>query len=69
MPLSIQAHYDGVRVLFDEKVDIPPNTRLLVTILEDSDADRKSFLDLSSMTLADSYADDEIEYTEADLVK
>ena len=69
MPLSIQAHYDGVRVLLDEQVDIPPNTRLLVTILEDSDTDRKSFLDVSSATLADSYSDDEIEYTEADLVK
>jgi hypothetical protein len=68
MPLkSIAAHYDGQRVCFDEEVTIAPKTRLLVTILEDSDHDREEFLRLASAAFADSFGDDEVEYTEADL--
>lgn len=68
MPMtSIAAHYDGKQVLFDEEVDIRPHTRLLVTILEDQDSDRQEFLSLAATALADSYGEDEVEYSEADL--
>lgn len=68
MPMtSITAHYDGKHVLFDEEVDLPPHTRLLVTVLDDADADREDFLALAATGLADSYGEDEVEYTEADL--
>ncbi|MCP5542211.1 MAG: hypothetical protein H7A52_18870 [Akkermansiaceae bacterium] len=64
---SVIAHYDGQRVCLDEEVTIAPETKLLVTILEDSDRDREEFLRLAGAAFADSYGDDEIEYTEADL--
>lgn len=68
MPLtSIAAHYDGKQVLFDEEVDLRPHTRLLVTILKDQDSDRQEFLSLAATALADSYGEDEVEYSEADL--
>lgn len=68
MPLtSIAAHYDGHQVLLDEQVTIRPHTRLLVTILADTDPDREDFLALASTAFADSYGEDEVEYTEADL--
>lgn len=68
MPMmSIAAHYDGQRVCLDEEVKLRPQTRLLVTILEDEDLERADFLTLASSAFADSYGDDEVEYTEADL--
>jgi hypothetical protein len=70
MPMqSIPAHYDGSQVLFDEEINLRANTRLIVTVLSDTDSERIDFLRLSSTTLADAYSDDEIEYTEADLTK
>ena len=68
MPLlSISAHFDGERVLLDEDVQIRPNARLLVTVLDEADPDRQEFLRLAQASLADAYAEDDVEYTEADL--
>lgn len=68
MPMkSICAHFDGHQVCLDEEVDLRPQARLLVTILEDHDPERSDFLALASAAFADSYGDDEVEYTEADL--
>ena len=68
MPLlSIQAHYDGVQVLLDEKVKLRRNSRLIVTVLEDSDEDREEFLRMAASGLAGAYSDGEVEYTETDL--
>lgn len=64
---SVSARFDEGRVLFDEDIAIPPHARLLVTILEDSDADRADFHALASTAFADTYGDDEVEYSEADL--
>ena len=70
MPLvSIPAHYDGSQVLLDEDVVLRPNSRLIVTVLEECDAEREDFLRLSAARLATAYGDDEVEYSEADLVK
>ena len=70
MPLlSIPAHYDGARVLLDEAVSLRPNTRLIVTVLEDSDAERGEFMTMASVALSSAFENDEVEYTEADLVR
>ncbi|MGE9266710.1 MAG: hypothetical protein ACQKBY_01335 [Verrucomicrobiales bacterium] len=64
---SVSAHFDGEQVLFDEDITIPPNARLLVTIMEQSDGERTDFHQLASQAFADSYDETEVEYTEADL--
>ena len=70
MPLlTIAAHYDGSRVLLDEAVHLRPNTRLIVTVLEDSDRESDEFLGMASRALGVAMADDEIEYTEADVLR
>jgi hypothetical protein len=70
MPLlTVAAHYDGSRVLLDEVVQLRPNTRLIVTVLEDSDPEREEFLGMASRALGSTYADDEVEYSEADLLQ
>ena len=63
----VSARFEGGKVLFDEAVTIPPQARLLVTILEDEDTDRTDFLRLSSAAFADAFGADEVEYSEADL--
>lgn len=65
--MSIQAHFDGERVLLDEKVLLAPNTRLIVTVLEETDDERRDFLAIASEGLATAYGEDEVEYTVADL--
>ncbi|HSP41749.1 MAG TPA: hypothetical protein VLO11_02660 [Luteolibacter sp.] len=68
MPLlTVAAHYDGSRALLDEAVQLRPNTRLIVTVLEDSDQERDEFLGMASRALDAACADDEVEYSEADL--
>jgi len=68
MPLmSIPAHFDGTQVLLDEKVALPLNARLLVTVLDGANEDREEFLQLASNSLATAYSDEEVEYTAADL--
>lgn len=65
---SLSARYDGSRVLFDDDVNIPPQTRLLVTILDgEDDPERAEFLALSAGRFADAFDGDEVEYSEADL--
>lgn len=68
MPMkSFNAHFDGEQVRLDEDVDLKPHTRLLVTVVEDIDPEREDFITLASTALEDSFGDDEVEYTEADL--
>ncbi|MCX6846526.1 MAG: hypothetical protein NTU84_08215 [Verrucomicrobia bacterium] len=65
--MSIPAHFDGTQVLLDEKVALPLNARLLVTVLDGSNEDREEFLQLAANSLATAYSNEEVEYTAADL--
>ena len=68
MPLlSVSAHFDGSQVLLDEKIVLRPNSRLIVTVLDDADEDREEFLRLAAGGLSAACSDDEVEYTVADL--
>ena len=66
--ISIPAHFDGERILLDEPVELEPNTRLIVTVLPNQDAERESWLSLSGKRLEDAYGEDEEEYS-LDLIK
>ncbi len=67
--LSVSAHFDGKQVKLDENIDLHPNARLIVTVLDDFNDERADFHKLSSSTLDAAYDEDEIEYTEADIKK
>ena len=66
--ISIPAHFDGERILLDEPIELEPNTRLIVTVLPNHDAEREAWLRLSGKGLADAYGADEEEYS-LDLIK
>ncbi|TVP80353.1 MAG: hypothetical protein EA353_04030 [Puniceicoccaceae bacterium] len=72
--VSIKGYYDGKQVQLGEKVRLPQNARLIITVLDYepssvADHDREAFLQLSAANLARGYDVDEVEYTEADLKK
>jgi hypothetical protein len=64
---SVSARFDEGKILLDEDIVIPRNAKLVVTILEEDDTDRSHFLALSASSFADSYEEDEVEYSEADI--
>ncbi|HEX8845576.1 MAG TPA: hypothetical protein VF791_13070 [Pyrinomonadaceae bacterium] len=66
--ISIPAHFDGERILLDEPVELEPNTRLIVTVLPNQDAEHESWLRLSGKRLEDAYGENEDDYS-LDLIK
>lgn len=66
--ISVQAHFDGERILLDEVLELEPNTKLIVTVLPKPDTEREEWMNLSSKRLEDAYGPDEVEYT-LDLIK
>ena len=67
--VTLKAHYDGERIQLDEPFDLPPKASLLVTILlpQEGDSDRVAWLAASKAALARAFADNEPEYTLADI--
>jgi len=69
---SLKAHFDGVTVQLDEPCDLPPDTPLVVTVLnpgEALEADRAEWFNLAKQSLARAYGEDEPEYTDDDLIR
>ncbi len=65
MPLiSLPAHFDGKRICLDEKFNLEPNTKLIVTIISESNDDKNDdWLKLSNQMLQHAYGEDEPEYS------
>jgi hypothetical protein len=64
--VSIPAHFDGKNILLDEKFELKPNARLLVTVLPDrpeEDDEHLEWLNLSIYGVVNAYAPDEPEYS------
>jgi hypothetical protein len=61
--VSIPAHFDGERILLDEPIELEPNTKLIVTVLGENDAEHESWLRLSGLGLETAYGTDEEEYS------
>lgn len=64
--VTLKAHFDGETIRLDEPFDLPPNTRLMVTVLPATDSDRDDWLLASEANLARAYGD-EPEYSELDV--
>jgi hypothetical protein len=61
--ITVHLHYDGKQVLLDDKIDLPVNAKLLVTVIQMPHIQQESWLDLSAQRLDAAYADDEPEYS------
>lgn len=60
--IILRAHFDGDQILLDDPFELRPNTRLLITIIPEPDAEQYAWLKLSSQGLYAAYAEDEPEY-------
>ena len=62
--VTLTAHFDGEHIQLDEPFQLPPEARLLVTIVPESSADseRQDWYALSKAGLARAYSDDEPDY-------
>ncbi len=66
--LRINAHFDGQHIQLDEKVDLPLNARLIVTVLSDEAAtDQSDWSTLAKAALARAYGENEPEYGTDDI--
>lgn len=61
--ITLQAHYDGKQVLFDEPVELSPNTKLLVTVVQPSSLEEVEWQSFSAQNLERAYGEDEPEYS------
>ena len=62
--IPLTAHFDGEHIQLDEPFPLPPEARLLVTILPEPppDAAREEWDAISKSGLARAYSDDEPDY-------
>jgi len=66
--LSLSAHFDGQQILLDEPYQLPPDAKLLVTVLPSPEVDeRGDWFAFAAQSFNAAYGDDEPEYTTADL--
>lgn len=67
--INLQAHFDGSHIVLDERFELEPGTRLIVTVLPKQQPDeREAWLLLSKKRLENAYGEDEAEYS-LDLIK
>ena len=63
--VTLKAHYDGKQVCLDEPCELPPDTRLLVYVVPDSeDSFREDWYVMSQQHFARAYGDDEPDYSD-----
>ena len=68
--MTLKAHFNGDRVIFDEPAQLKPDTKLLVTILPDSPGERSSeWFQMAESSFDSAFGDDEPSYGAENLVK
>ncbi|MGE0128451.1 MAG: hypothetical protein AB7U82_10260 [Blastocatellales bacterium] len=60
--ITLRAHYDGTQILLDDPVELQPNTKLLITVIQEPEMEKETWLNFSAQNLAAAYDDDEPEY-------
>lgn len=67
--ITVKAHYDGRTIQLDEPIELAPNARLLVTVLESTDEIGTDWRSLATAGLARAFSDDEPDYGPEDLLR
>ncbi len=64
--MTVKAHFDGEKVCLDEPIDLPPNTRVLVTTpqRDKNDPFREEWFAFAKAAFARGYGDDEPDYSD-----
>ena len=66
--VTLKAHFNGKQIVLDEPFDLPPNSRLMVTVMPKEDsAEDAQWHRLAADALARAYGEDEPDYSAADI--
>lgn len=66
--VTLKAHFNGKQMVLDEPFDLPPDSTLMVTVLEKVDASEDvQWRGVAANPLARAYGDGEPDYSAADL--
>lgn len=66
--IVLNAHFDGETICLDDDYPLSPNSRLLVTVLDEDSTDASDDSALAEAALARAFGDDEPEYNEASMI-
>jgi hypothetical protein len=67
-PITLKAHFDGQQIVLDEPYELPQGSALIVTVVAPVDgAEGADWSRIAAAGLAGAYADDEPEYSLADV--
>lgn len=58
--LEIRGHFDGTQILLDEPCELPPNTKVIIKVLQDDE--ETDWLLIGKKSFARCYADNDPEY-------
>lgn len=68
--VTLRAHFNGNQVVIDEPAELKPDTKLLITVLPDTEGDRSSeWFQMAETSFDTAFGDDEPEYGPENLVK
>lgn len=65
--ITITARFQRGQVVLDEPLDLPQNTRLMVTVLPEQDAELEGWEQFAGQSLELAYGEEEVEYSLADV--
>jgi hypothetical protein len=60
--ITLRAHYDGTQILLDDPAELQPNTKLLITVIQEPEMEKETWLNFSVQGLVAAYSDEEMEY-------
>ena len=61
--IVLRAHFDGEQIQLDDPFELRPNTKLLVTIIPEPDAEQSAWLRASAEGLRGAYGENEPDYS------
>jgi hypothetical protein len=66
--ITLKAHFDGKQICLDEPYPLEPDTKLMVTVVSESDEafeeEREAWFELGRHSLARAYGTDEPDYSD-----
>jgi hypothetical protein len=64
--ITLKAHFNGKEIVLDEPFDLPPDSQLMVTVLEHA-FESAQWHEIAAHALARAYGENEPEYSVADI--
>jgi hypothetical protein len=60
--IALRGHHDGTQIRLDDPFELRPNTKLLITVVQNPDVEKAQWQTVSAQGLAKAYSNEEPEY-------